>query len=68
MGRFVMFLVCIFGIFNVSMMVVSFTNELIISQYESKAFIVLERMNMRKKLKSDAANIITKIAKMSLLK
>ena len=48
LGRLVILLVCIFGVFVVSMMVVTLTNSLIISSFESKAITVLQRLNIRK--------------------
>ena len=47
LGRLIIFSVCIFGIFIVSVMVVTLSNSLTISSLESKAMTVLERLSIR---------------------
>lgn len=44
LGRLIIFIVCIFGIFVISMMVVTLTNSLMATSLEGKAITVLERL------------------------
>jgi Ion channel len=44
LGRLIIFMVCIFGVFVVSMMVVTLTNSLMATSLEGKAITVLERL------------------------
>jgi potassium intermediate/small conductance calcium-activated channel subfamily N protein 2 len=48
LGRTLILVICIFGIFVVSMMVVTIINSLETSPLESKAVIVLQRVVLRK--------------------
>lgn len=41
LGRFVIFFVCIFGVFVISLMVVTLTNSLMTTSLENKAIVVL---------------------------
>ena len=43
-GRFIIFIVCIWGVFIVSMMVITLNNTLETSTLENKAIVVLERL------------------------
>lgn len=47
LGRFIIFFVCIWGVFIVSMMVITLNNTLEISTLESKAIAVLERLDLK---------------------
>lgn len=47
LGRFIIFFVCIWGVFIVSMMVITLNNTLEITTLESKAIAVLERLDLK---------------------
>jgi hypothetical protein len=47
LGRTVTLVICIWGVFIVSIMVVTLTNTLIQSNFEKKAIAVLEKLDLR---------------------
>lgn len=63
-GRFVYFLCAMFGVVVVSMIVVAVMNELDMSGVEEKAFVVVKRMDLRKDLVQESANVICKAFRM----
>jgi len=65
-GRIVSFLCCIWGVFVVSLMVVTLNNVLGMSSAEEKALTVLDRLSLRKHLKAEAAYILTNMAKVGV--
>jgi potassium intermediate/small conductance calcium-activated channel subfamily N protein 2 len=67
-GRIITFILCIWGVFLVSMMVVTLTNTLTMQSGETKALAVLTRLELRKELKSEAAFVLTLMAKYGLLR
>jgi potassium intermediate/small conductance calcium-activated channel subfamily N protein 2 len=63
LGRFVIFFVAIWGVFVVSMMVVTLTNALIMTPLEIKAFTVFQKLTFKEELKEESASIFTGLAK-----
>ena len=59
-----MTLVCLIGNFVVSSMIVIITNESILSPLENKVVILIDRLTLKKKMRSIAAQIITTFARM----
>ncbi len=66
LGRFIAFLVCLFGSFVMSLMVVTLTTSLTTTSLEGKAIAVLERLKTREQLINEAATILTLMAKVGL--
>ncbi len=66
LGRFMIFLVCIFGIFVLSMMMVTLSDSLKTTSLEGKAITVLQRLELRQDLIEQAAYVITIMAKVCL--
>lgn len=62
-GRFIIFLVCIIGIFVVSSIVVTITNFLNLDNMESKVLNVIMRLQKREEVKIEAAFVLTLMAK-----
>jgi potassium intermediate/small conductance calcium-activated channel subfamily N protein 2 len=58
--------VCLFGSFVMSLMVVTLTNSLTTTSLEGKAIAVLERLQAREQLIHEAATIITLMSKVGL--
>ena len=48
LGRFVIFFVCIWGVFIVSMMVITLNNTLETTALENKAIAVLDRLELKR--------------------
>lgn len=67
LGRLIIFTVCIFGIFIVSIMVVTLSNSLNITSLECKAITVLERLSLKDHMVEYAANVITNLVKLKLV-
>jgi len=67
-GRFVTLLVCLWGVFIVSLMVVTLNNILTLSNVEEKSLTVLKRLELRKEVQKEAAYVLTNMAKISLTK
>eukprot|EP01017_Pseudomicrothorax_dubius_P043007 TRINITY_DN7096_c0_g1_i2.p1 TRINITY_DN7096_c0_g1~~TRINITY_DN7096_c0_g1_i2.p1 ORF type:complete len:267 (-),score=54.92 TRINITY_DN7096_c0_g1_i2:81-881(-) len=65
-GRIVSFTMCIWGLFIISIMVVSLTNLLNMGMLESKAYSVIERLQSRSQLKNLAASALSYIGKISI--
>lgn len=63
--RLVIFIVCIFGVFVVSMMVVTLTNSLTTTSLEGKAITVLERLQVKEDMINLAATVITLMVKIA---
>ncbi|EAR86593.2 small-conductance calcium-activated potassium channel protein (macronuclear) [Tetrahymena thermophila SB210] len=66
LGRFIIFFVCIWGVFIVSMMVITLSNTLNITTLEKKAIAVLQRLHLKGQMKHHAAHILTLLAKIGL--
>jgi potassium intermediate/small conductance calcium-activated channel subfamily N protein 2 len=47
LGRFMIFIVCVFGIFVLSMMMVTLISSLMTTSLEGKAITVLQRLEVR---------------------
>lgn len=62
-GRFIIFLVCIIGIFVVSSIVVTITNFLNLDSMESKVLNVIMRLQKREEVKIEAAFVLTLMAR-----
>lgn len=61
-------LVCLWGVFIVSLMVVTLNNILTLSNVEEKSLTVLKRLELRKEVQKEAAYVLTNMAKISLTK
>eukprot|EP01017_Pseudomicrothorax_dubius_P043590 TRINITY_DN7287_c0_g1_i2.p1 TRINITY_DN7287_c0_g1~~TRINITY_DN7287_c0_g1_i2.p1 ORF type:complete len:368 (+),score=43.57 TRINITY_DN7287_c0_g1_i2:116-1219(+) len=57
-GRIVSFFVCIWGVFVVSLMVVTLTNFLNMGVLETKAFSIIERLATRRDLRESAFHLV----------
>ena len=66
-GRFIIFLVCILGIFIVSSIVVALTEYLGLTREESKVLNVIMRLQKRVEVKIEAAYVLTIMAKIHFL-
>ena len=66
-GRLIAFLICIWGVFLVSMMVIVLSSLLHMNVFETKSFTVVQRLLYRKKLRKAAAFLITSFIKNRLL-
>lgn len=64
LGRLTMFWCSMAGVIIVSLIIVTITNMLEMSIVESKAFSVVQKTNLKKKLKEKAALVITKASKL----
>lgn len=62
-GRIITVLVIFWGIFLVSMMVVTLTNSMTLDAKETRAFNILYRLKSRRELKNKAAYIITTLVR-----
>ncbi|CAD8210050.1 unnamed protein product [Paramecium octaurelia] len=58
LGRFVIFVVCVLGIFVISLMVVTLITSLETSSLESHAITVLERIQLREQMAKSASMVI----------
>lgn len=67
LGRFILFLVCIWGIFIISLMVITLNNTLSLNVLESKAMNLIIRLVKRQELKIIAGYILASTAKFCLL-
>ena len=63
LGRAVAFMMAFWGVFIVSMMVVTLTNSLNMSPLEIKAFTIFSKLCIKEELKESAASIITGLVK-----
>lgn len=61
-----MFLCSMFGVVIVSFVVVTVRNELEMTTLESKAYTVIKKIEIKNKMKHEAATIIGKAAKLYL--
>ena len=66
LGRFVIFFVCIWGVFIVSMMVITLNNTLETSSLENKAIAVLDRLQLKGEMKENAGMVLTLLARIGL--
>jgi hypothetical protein len=62
LGRFIIFIVSIWGVTIVSIMVVTLITTLSTSSLEQKSILVLERLDMRENLRSSASNVLKYVA------
>eukprot|EP01016_Furgasonia_blochmanni_P032719 TRINITY_DN3374_c0_g2_i2.p1 TRINITY_DN3374_c0_g2~~TRINITY_DN3374_c0_g2_i2.p1 ORF type:complete len:447 (-),score=85.23 TRINITY_DN3374_c0_g2_i2:207-1547(-) len=68
LGRAIAFMICIWGVFIVSMMVLTLSNLLNMDNLEAKAFSIIERMSMRRDMKHTASLLLTSLAKYHVVK
>ncbi|EAS06190.2 small-conductance calcium-activated potassium channel protein (macronuclear) [Tetrahymena thermophila SB210] len=66
LGRFITFLVCIWGVFIVSMMVITLSKTLELTTLEEKSIAVLQRLRYKELMKNHAARSLTILAKIGL--
>lgn len=59
---------CIYGVFIVSMVVVSITNALEMNNMEVKSYNILQRLKIKEKMKQTAAMIIGNMARIPRMK
>jgi hypothetical protein len=64
MGRIVIFVCSIYGVTVVSLMVVTITNSLEMSESEVKAFLVLERLKINESLRTHASHLVGVVGKL----
>lgn len=64
LGRFVTFIMCIWGSFIVSMFVVTLSNTLQTSSFEAKSIVVIEKLNLKSQMKMVAGKVLTILARM----
>jgi hypothetical protein len=67
LGRIIIFLVCIWGIFIISLMVIALNNILSLDDPENKSFNLINKLTGRNSLKKLAESIIRVIIKISLI-
>jgi len=67
MGRFVCILACFWGVFLVSMMVVTLTVVSSFDQKESRAYDILFRLNIKQNIRKKAAFVVTFIMRIVVL-
>ncbi len=67
-GRVITFFICIWGVFIVSMTVVTLTNYLTLSPEEKKVTSIIERLNKREEVREHAAFILTIMGKLKKLR
>jgi len=65
-GKIVTLLICIWGVFVVSLIVVTLTNVLAMQTGQVQVLTVLERLELRGKLEKEAAFVLTNLAKIRL--
>ena len=65
-GRIVVFLCSIVGVVVVSLVVVSIINRFTMSDLESKAYTVINKIELKKKMKEKASKIISKLCRLHL--
>ncbi|EGR28840.1 small-conductance calcium-activated potassium channel protein, putative [Ichthyophthirius multifiliis] len=63
LGRFVIFFVCIWGVFIVSMMVITLNNTLQTTTLENKAIAVLDRLQLKGEMRESAGMVLTLLAR-----
>lgn len=68
LGRFIMFICCIYGMVVTSLMVTFVSQELQLSSGETRAYTVINRLEIRKTLQQKASSIINKIGKYIVLR
>jgi len=66
LGRFIVFFVCMWGVFIISMMVITLSNALNLTGLEVKAYTVFQKLMYKEELKEKAAHIITSLVKAKL--
>lgn len=64
LGRIVIFFCSIYGVVVVSLMVVTITNSLEMSEHEVKAFLVLERLKIKESMKTHASHLVGVVGKL----
>ena len=63
-GRIVIVICCVYGVWVVSLVVVTVTNILELGRPETKAFLVIRRLLVVDKMKNTASHVMTSVAKM----
>lgn len=59
-----MFLCSLVGVIVISIMVVAVTNQLEMNSLQSKAYTVIRKINLKEKMKKEAAGVIGKALKL----
>jgi Ion channel len=65
-GRLVMFMVALVGVVIVSIVVLTVQNLFEMSSLESKAYTVVQKINIKKDIREHAAEVITRLSKLHL--
>lgn len=60
MGRLIMFVCCIYGMIVTSLMVTFVSQELLLSAGEAKAFAIINRLDIKKRMSKKATEIVSK--------
>jgi potassium intermediate/small conductance calcium-activated channel subfamily N protein 2 len=68
LGRFIIIVACIVGIYFVSMMMVFMTQKSILNENEQKAYKLITRLKLRKEIMDIRSHMIKHILKMKILK
>lgn len=68
LGRFIVIVACIVGIYFVSMMMVFMTQKSILNETEFKAYKLITRLKLRKEIKDYQSQMIFHCIKMNILK
>jgi Ion channel len=63
-GRIVIFCCCIYGVVVVSLVVVTIQNSLNMSREEYKAFLVLNKLKIKEKMKIHASHLVGVVGKL----
>lgn len=67
LGRMICVLSCFWGVFIVSMMVVTLTNATTFTQKETRAYGILYRLHLKKQIENEAATVITRLIRLAAL-
>lgn len=67
-GRIVIFFCSIYGVTVVSLMVVTITNTLEMSGAEKKAYLTLERLEVKRELRTNAGYMVNYVGKLNSVK
>ena len=67
LGRVIIFIIIIFGVFIVSMMTVTLQNSLIMSNLESKVIVVLEKLDKKDEINETACLVIKRLGRLYIM-
>lgn len=68
MGRMIAIIIAFWGVFYVSLFVVALTNILNFESVESKAYMLLQRLNYKEQLREEAAGMLSAKFRVRLIK